>query len=263
MKIAKKVGFDGIEPLIKEEGEVNINSTKADIQRIKYMAKNIGIELISLATDLLWSYPLTSSDAAVRQKAENILVRMLEIASYLEVGVVLVIPGVVGTFSKEGTNEVIPYDLAYKRALKSLQKCVSFAEKYKVTITIENVWNKFLLSPLEMRRFVDEINSAYIGVYFDIGNVLLTGYPEHWIDILGPRIKMVHVKDFKTNIGNINGFVDILEGDVNWGNVIKALRKINYDGYLVAETTPYLYFVIASAYNASKGIDFILSLLNQ
>lgn len=263
MKISKKAGFDGIEPLIKEEDEVNVNSTKVDIQRIKHMAKNIGIELTSLATDLLWSYPLTSSDVAVRQKGEDVLARMLEIASYLEVGTVLVIPGVVGTFSKGSTNEAIPYDLAYKRALESLRKCFSFAEKYKVTIAIENVWNKFLLSPLEMRGFVDKINSAYIGVYFDIGNVLLTGYPEHWINILSQRIKMVHIKDFRTNIGNINGFVDILEGDVNWRNVMKALRKINYDGYLVAEIIPYRYSVTASAYNASKSIDFILSLLNQ
>lgn len=260
MEIAKKAGFDGIEPLIKEKGQININSTTTDIKKIKDMAKNIGIELTSLATGLLWKYPLTSSDTAVRRKGEDVLVRMLEIASFLDVNTVLVMPGVVSMSSKYG---VIPYDIAYKRALESLQKYVSFGEKHKVTIAIENVWNKFLLSPLEMREFVDKVNSAYVGIYFDVANVLLIGYPEDWINILSRRIKMVHIKDFKTKIGNINGFVDILEGDVNWSNVVKALQKINYDGYLVAEITPYRYSTMASVCNASKSIDFILNLLNQ
>ncbi len=97
------------------------------------------------------------------------------------------------------------------------------------------MWNKFLLSPLEMRDFIDKIGSDRVGVYFDIGNVLVTGYPEHWVKILGKRIARVHVKDFRTIVGNINGFVDLLSGDANFPAVMKELRAAGYDGYLTAE----------------------------
>ncbi len=133
------------------------------------------------------------------------------------------------------------------------------AERYRVTIGIENVWNKFLLSPLEMRDFVDKIGSRYVGCYFDVGNVLLTGYPEQWIRILGERIKRVHLKDFKISIGNINGFCNLLEGDANWKEVIKALKEIKYDSYLTAEIVPpYRQYPQALIYNISKNMDFIL-----
>ncbi|MCK5000324.1 MAG: sugar phosphate isomerase/epimerase, partial [Anaerohalosphaera sp.] len=100
------------------------------------------------------------------------------------------------------------------------------------------VWNKFLLSPLEMRDFIDSFGSDMVGSYFDAGNVLLTGYPEHWISILGSRIKRVHVKDFK-NVGTVEGFVDMLEGDVDFKAVRTALEAIKYDGYITAEMLPY------------------------
>ena len=95
---------------------------------------------------------------------------------------------------------------------------------------MENVWNKFLLSPLEMARFVDELDSPWVGVYFDAGNILSYGFPQHWIEILGPRIKKVHVKDFKTQIGSIQGFANPLQGDVPWAAVRAALDGIGYGG---------------------------------
>ena len=107
-----------------------------------------------------------------------------------------------------------------------------------VALGIENVWNKFLLSPLEMRSFVDAVGQgAY--AYFDAGNVLVSGYPEHWIRILGSRICKIHVKDFKRQVGNIEGFVDLFAGDVNFRAVIKALRHVGYDGFITAEVAPY------------------------
>ena len=100
-------------------------------------------------------------------------------------------------------------------------------------------WNKFLLSPLEMRDFIDSFNSDFVGSYFDVGNVLLTGYPEQWIRILGKRMKRVHIKDFKKSTGTVEGFVDLLEGDVDFDGVKKALADISYDGYVTAEMLPY------------------------
>ena len=259
MKKAKEAGFEGIEFAVAEVGELTLSSTRQDLERIVQASKDVGIELSSLATGLLWDYSLTSCDDKTREKAKDIVRRMLEFASYLGVDTVLVIPGTVDVFFKPDA-EVVPYHLAYERSLEALKECVPTAERYKVSMGIENVWNKFLLSPLEMRDFIDKIGSPYLGAYFDVGNSLLTGYPEHWIRILGKRIKKVHLKDFKTSVGNVNGFVDLLEGDVNWAGVMTALEEIGYHGWLTAEILPpYSQHPEVLLCNTSKSMDFILS----
>jgi len=251
MEQAKKAGFEAIELAVAEKGELSLDSTKEDVGRIVQTAKEAGIELSSLATGLFWDYSLSSSSDKVRDKARRIVKKMLELASYLGVDTILVVPGAVA--------EVVSYDIAYKRSLESLRECVPTAERYKVSIGIENVWNKFLLSPLEMRDFIDQVESEYLGAYFDVGNALLTGYPEHWIRILGKRIKKVHIKDFKVSIGNANGFCDLLEGDVNWAVVMKALREIGYSDYITAEMVPaYSQHPEALLCNTSRSMDFIL-----
>jgi hexulose-6-phosphate isomerase len=121
------------------------------------------------------------------------------------------------------------------------------------------VWNKFLLSPLEMRDFVDASgDGAY--AYFDAGNVLVSGYPEHWIDILGGRICKVHVKDFNRKIGNITGFVDLFAGDVNFANVMAALRRVKYDGFITAEVSAYNAAPELLLQNVSAAMDKMFSL---
>ena len=258
MQLAKKAGFEAIELAVAEEGELSLNSTRQDVEKIVQEAEEVGIELSSLATGLFWDYSLSSSNDKVRDKAKGIVKKMLELASYLGVDTILVVPGAVDVFFKP-EGEVVSYDVAYKRSLESLRECLPTAEKYKVNIGIENVWNKFLLSPLEMRDFIDKLGSDYLGAYFDVGNTLLTGYPEHWIRILGKRIKKVHIKDFKRAIGNVNGFCDLLEGDVNWAEVMKALREIGYNDYITAEILPpYSQHPEALIYNTSKSMDFIL-----
>ena len=256
MELAKKAGFEAIELAIAEEGELSLNSTRKDVEKIVQTAKEVGIELSSLATGLFWDYSLSSSNDGVRGKAKRIVKKMLELASYLGVDTILVVPGVVDGSSDA---EAVSYDVAYGRSLESLRECVPVAEKYKVNIGIENVWNKFLLSPLEMRDFIDKLGSDYLGAYFDVGNTLVTGYPEHWIRILGKRIKKVHIKDFKISIGNVNGFCDLLEGDVNWAEVMKALKEVGYNDYITAEILPpYSQHPEALIYNTSKSMDFIL-----
>ena len=133
---------------------------------------------------------------------------------------------------------VVAYDVAYDRALEEIKKLAPVAEEYGVHIGIENVWNKFLLSPLEMRRFVDEVGSDYVGVYFDVGNVMYAGYPEQWIRILNKRIKKVHFKDYRRNPGGLNCFVDLLSGDVDWKAVMAAFAEIGYDGWAAGEMIP-------------------------
>jgi len=258
MELAKKAGFEAIELAVAEKGELSLDSSREGVKKIVQAAREVGIELSSLATGLFWDYSLSSSDDKVRDKAKRIVEKMLELAFYLGVDTVLVVPGAVDIFFKPEA-EVVPYDVAYQRSLESLRECVPTAERYKVNIGVENVWNNFLLSPLEMRDFVDKLGSNYLGVYFDVGNILLTGYPEQWIRILGRRIKKVHIKDFKVSVGNINGFCDLLEGDVDWAEVMKALREVAYDDYITAEMLPpYSQHPGALIYNTSKSMDFIL-----
>jgi len=226
------------------------------MREIKKAADDIGIELPSLASVLFWQYPLTSSDTKIRQKCKDVIKKQLEIAEIFGADTILVIPGMVGADFIPG-SEIVSYDTAYDLALNALYELKSDAEKAKVSIGIENVWNKFLLSPLEMRDFIDKIGSEYVNSYFDVGNVLINGYPEQWIKILGKRIKKLHFKDFRRNVGNISGFVDLLTGDVNYPEVINALDEIGYNDYAIAEISPYNYYslqVIENTFNSMKAI---------
>lgn len=258
MKSAKDAGFQAIELAVAEEGEITPESKRGDIERLKTQANDIGINISSLATGLFWKYSLTSSNPDTAEKAQEILIKMLDIASWLGTDAILVVIGTVGADFIPGC-EIVPYNESYERSMKLLKKLSGEAEKRKVTICVENVWNKFLLSPLEMKAFIDDIGSPYVQSYFDVGNVLLTGYPEHWIRILGKRIKRVHFKDFRKSVGNINGFVDLLEGDVNWKEVMKAFKEIGYDGYATAEMMPpYPHAPEALIRNTSLAMDYIL-----
>jgi len=227
----KRAGFDSIEINLAETGELTLTSTEAEVRRIADSARDAGITLSSLSNGLGWTYPLTASDPAVRRQGIEVLRAALRAARWLDVDTILCVPGVV--------SADVRYDVAYERAQAALRGLIPEAEAQGVAIGVENVWNKFLLSPLEMARFVDELDSPWIGVYFDAGNVLAYGYPQHWIEILGPRIKKVHVKDFQAQIGNIQGFANPLQGDVPWAEVRAALDGIGYDGFVTAEVGGY------------------------
>jgi hexulose-6-phosphate isomerase len=145
---------------------------------------------------------------------------------------VLLVPGVV--------NSQISYADAYTRSQEEIRKAVPLAEELGVKIAIENVWNHFLLSPLEAARFVDEFKSPAVGWHFDVGNVIKDGWPEQWIRILGKRIQKLHIKEYSRKKmeaqGPGKGFdVAFLEGDNNWPAVMRALDDIGYNGWGIAE----------------------------
>ena len=257
ISMAKDAGYDGIEFALDETGIISLDSSDNEIKEIKRIAEGEGLETPSLASGLYWKYPLTSSNEATREKAKDIVKRQLDVAALLGADTILVVPGLVGADFIPG-GEVTEYDVAYDRSLEALTELKGYAEKTKVNIGLENVWNKFLLSPLEMRDFVDKIDSPYVGVYFDVGNVLFSGYPEHWIKILGNRIKKVHFKDFKVSVGNINGFVDLLSGDVNYPAVVEQLEKVGYDDFVIAEMGVYKNYPDQTVYTTSIAMDKIL-----
>jgi hexulose-6-phosphate isomerase len=255
-ELAKKAGFDGVEVSLAEDGEINLKSTEKDALSVKSAAANAGIELYSLASGLYWKYNYTSENT--RDKAKDITKKQLELARLLGCDTILVVPGVVcADFVAD--CPVVNYQTAYDRALETLIELAPFAKEAEVIIGVENVWNKFLLSPLEMRDFIDKAANPYICAYFDVGNTLLTGYPEHWIDILGGRIKKVHLKDYRRAAPGLSGFVDLLEGDVDYPEVMRALKRIGYSNWLTAEMLPpYSHYPEALIYNTSKAMDYIM-----
>ncbi len=253
LKLLKDAGFEGVELNTSEEGGIlNLDCKEDEAKRVAEIVRKSGLEISSLLVGQFWKYPLTSSDPEIRKKGEECLEKGIKISNWIGTDALLVVPGVVASFM--GGGEIVMYDVAYKRSQESIKKCLELAEKMNVCICVENVWNKFLLSPLEMKQFVEEIGSEYVKVYFDVGNILLYGYPEMWIRILGKMIKRIHLKDFKVGYG----FCDLLEGDVNWPEVIKALREIGYTSYLTAEVGPYKHYPETKIYNTSLAMDKIL-----
>jgi len=257
---AKKAGFEGVEVALSAGGDLCLTTTEKEAKKIVRAAHDTGIRISSLATGLFWGKSLSADDTKVRAEALDIAGRLIEAAAWLEAGAVLLIPGAVDVFF-DPLAAIVNYDTVYKRATDSISLLVPQAEAAKVAIGIENVWNKFLVDPFAMRAFIDQFRSPWVGSYFDVGNSMLVGYPEQWIRILGRRIKRVHLKDFRRSIGTADGFVDLLSGDVNWPEVMKALREVGYSGPLTAEMIPiYKYSPEVLIDNTSRAMDAILRL---
>lgn len=222
-KLAKETGFDGLE----------VNSPSAlNIDEILKARDATGLEIASVMNSAHWSSPLSDPNPEVRARGVEGLKTALRDAKKLGCSSVLLVPAVV--------NKDVSYADAYTRSQAEIRKVVPLAEELGVTIAIENVWNQFLLSPLEAARYVDEFKSLRVGWHFDVGNLVNYGWPEQWIRILGKRIAKVHVKEFsrskRDKEGLWKGFeVELLAGDCDWLAVMKALDDIGYQGWLIAE----------------------------
>lgn len=256
--LAKDAGFDGVEVALDEVGEISLTTTDEELLAIKKQAEDAGIELYSVASGLYWSYWLNSDCEEEREKAKSIVRRQLYVAKVLGCDTILVIPGTVNAeFAAPG--RVIDYKTTYERSLAAIKELAPYAEELGVSIGLENVWNRFLNSPIEMGDFIDKVGSPFVGSYFDVGNVVFNGFPEHWIRALGSKIKKVHFKDYRVAAGGLHGFVDLLAGDVNYPEVMKALEEIGYDGWVSAEMIPaYTYYPETIIYNTSNSMDKIL-----
>jgi hexulose-6-phosphate isomerase len=227
---AKAAGFDAIEfPL---GGELTLSSTPDEVKRLGEAASRAGVQVASLWVSPLASTPLNSPDPVVRQRGLDAIRVAIEFAGYLNCGALLVVPGRVGA----GPRFEIGYETTWNRFSAELRRAVPVAGKAGVLLTLENVSNRFLVSPLEMRAFVDQFRSPWLQVHFDIGNVMYFGYPQDWILTLGSRIKRLHAKDRKvTPRAEQSRPSALLEGDVDWKAVIAALAQIDYRGPICAE----------------------------
>ena len=231
---AKNAGFDAIE--LQTGGELPLATPADDLQRLAEAAQRIGIVVASIwCSDGSGMPPLNSDDPDTRAKGVEYLKRACEVASALRCGAMLVVPGRLGSGPKFRYGS----DDTWKRVTAALKEVLPAAEKNRVMLTPENVWNKFLVSPLEMRAFVDQFKSPWFQSQFDTGNCMQYGYPQDWIYTLGPRIKRVHLKDYKLSARAEQGrFVDLLEGDVDWKEVMKAFRDVGYQGFMSPEYGP-------------------------
>lgn len=256
----RKAGYSGMEPIVSESGSLNPSMTDREVLEIKGIADELGLEIPSVGVWSLWDNNLVSDSPEIRAKAKGIVKRQLEIAALLGADTILVVPGYVGCdFAAE--PEKIRYDVAYERSQEAIAGLAPLAAQLKVTIGIENVWNRFLLSPLETKRFVEEIDSPYVGVYFDVGNIIYIGYPEQWIEILGKHIKKIHFCDYRADQCGIGAFVDLFAGDVDFKAVMAALKSIGYDDYVTLEMLPnYKEYPYVSLYANKPAMDTIITL---
>lgn len=255
---AADAGFHGIELRLDADGRVGLPAPYDEPDRAAELARSAGLELPStLGPHFLDLFPLEVEESLPRILERTD--RALQSAKALGAGAILQIPGFVQVMW-DPKSPIVPYDVAYERSVTIYRELRPLAERHGVMLCLENVWNRFLLSPLEFRRFIDEIDSPWIRAYFDVGNVVVNSFPEHWVRILGDRIGRMHLKDFKTAIGNLQGFVMLLEGNVNWREVMVAIRESGYRGYLTAEYGPYAHGPDVLLAHLSASMDAIIAL---
>lgn len=202
---------------------------ESEFRQLRKLSEDIGLPISSVGGIISFSiYPLTSKDSATAQRSMDAVRRMLDAAQVLGASSALVIPG------------IATQDMGYEEAYRIAQERISTLADYapQVELMIENVWNNMLYSPLEMARFVDETGRKNVGICFDIANARRFGYPEQWIRTLGGRIREFHCKDYRMSVDNINGFTNLLDGDVDYSAVLSAIREIGFDGDLIVELIP-------------------------
>src|SRR5579859_5906378 len=218
LKMARDVGFEGIQAYTTPD--------QREAEEIKKAADDAGIKIDSVMNMAHWKYPLSSADPAVVEKSMEGMKTSLRNAKLWGSYSVLLVPAVV--------NEETSYKEAWVRSQREIRELIPLAHELGVVIALEEVWNKFLLSPLEFATYIDEFKSPWIKAWFDVGNVVLYGYPEDWIRTLGKRIVEVHLKDFKREESGYE-WVNLGDGDVDWAAVRQALADINYSGSAIAE----------------------------
>ncbi len=258
IKFAAEHGYDAIELCLGDGPEMDLNTSEEFCQKLVQEAKDFNISIPSVASGTYWGRSLADGDPAIREQAKQDLEKMLQITQWLGAKTLLTIPGAVDVFFLPD-REKLPYDHVWKHATEGIQAVLPTAERCQVRMGIENVWNRFLLSPQEMAAFVDQFDSPWVGAYVDVANLLPFGYAEDWLRHLGKRVVGVHFKDFRRAVGTVEGFVDLLEGDVNWPEVVAALNEIGYDGPVAAEMIPgYKHHPMVRIKNTSNAMDAIL-----
>ncbi len=220
-QMAVDAGFAGI--------EMRTVTHPREAEEVKEASAGTGLRIHSVMNEDHWAFPLSSPEPPAMERGVAGMETSLRNAKLWGADAVLLVPAVV--------NPQTSYQDAWTRSQKVIrERLLPLAQELKVVVAVEEVWNKFLLSPLEFARYVDDFASPWLKAYFDVGNVVFYGYPQDWIRTLGPRIAKVHLKDFQ--LDRSNGRFDwknLGEGDIDWVEVRKAFSEVGYDGWVTTE----------------------------
>jgi L-ribulose-5-phosphate 3-epimerase len=261
LQLAKDSGFEGIELNFDLDNDLSPRTSRDQFRAIRKMSEQIGIAISGLCSFLYWPYSLTDSDPARRERALDLARMMIQAAHELGTENVLTIAG--STYIPWlPDREPVPIDVCDRRAREAIGRLVPLAEKREIYLNIENIcFNGYLTTPREMNAFVDSFGSKHVQVHFDTGNVMLFQFPEHWIPILGGRIKNVHFKEFskKGTDHSLESFRTLLDGTTNWPAVMEAFEQVGYHGFVTFEYFhPFLHYPEALIEQSSDAIDRIL-----
>lgn len=235
LELIKKAGFEGVDLWIGGVPWFQMETADAAVIQLRQAVENAGLVVSNVSNSLHWRYPFSSPDPEIREYARRITVREIETAVLLGCDAILIVPGLV--------NRDIVYTDAYKRTVECLQQAAPVAARAKIKIGCEpnTCYQQFLLSPREFSGFLDDVGSPYVGVHLDTANAHDLGYAEQWIEILGPRITQIHMRDTVFKRGHCDEDTTataLFLGDNNWPAIRAAMRKVGYDGWLVAEPIP-------------------------
>lgn len=261
LRLAKAAGFDGIELNYDLDNDLSPKSGPKEYRAIRRLAEQIGIEISGVCSFLFWPYPLTDNDPGKRTRSLELATQMTHAAHELGTKNLLVVPGSVHIPWRDDYDPVAN-DVCDRRAREAISTLLPTAEKLDVSLNIENIFfNGYLMTPGEMIDFVDHFSSPHVNVHFDTGNIMLFQFPEHWIRILGQRIRNVHLKEFtkKGTDHSLESFRPLLDGTTDWPAVMEAFAQTGYDGYLTFEYFhPYPHYPEALIYQTSDSLDRIL-----
>ncbi len=256
LDLVKTAGFDGIELWLGEVPWFGMLTSDAEVRELRRKVESAGLVVSNVSTGLHWKYPISARDPKVREQGMRIVEREIETAVLLGTDAVLMVPGLV--------TEEVPYNEVYLRCLDALKSLAEKAARANVKIGCENCnsEHRFLLSPREFWQFLNDVNSPQVGIHLDVGNIHDTGYAEQWIEIHGPRITRIHVKDVLKRRGRSGEsvYTNLFLGDNNWPAIRAALTKVGYDGWLVAEMEArYHYAPDQQFYDTAAALDRLIS----
>lgn len=256
LELVKRSGYDGIELWLGDMPWFQMTTTDAEVRDLRRKVENAGLVVSNVSTGLHWASPLSARDPEVRARATHIVERQIETATLLGADAILVVAGLV--------TEEIPYNEVYQRCVDALKPLGVTAARLGVKIGCENcnAEQRFLMSPREFRQFLDDVNHPAVGIHLDVGNIHDTGFAEQWIEIHGPRITRIHVKDVlkhRGRCGDQSVYTNLFLGDNNWPAIHGAMKKVGYDGWLVAEMEArYRYAPDQQFFDTARALDRLI-----
>jgi hexulose-6-phosphate isomerase len=260
-ELVKEAGFEGVEVNFVEEGELSARSSPADLRAIGTLARQVGLQISGLCSFLFWPYALTHEDAKRREKGIELATAMIRAAPLLGTENVLVVPGAV-YIPWMPEEPPVPFEVCDRRAKQAMRRLIPEAEKARAYLNVENIFiNAYLHTPQEMVDFVDGFGSDRVRVHFDTGNIAQYHFAEHWIPLLGKRIKNVHLKEYSKQVHefSLHTFRPLLDGTTNWPAVLEAFDQVGYRGFLTFEYfNPWPHWPEALVYQTSDALDRML-----